>query len=101
MSAWLLWLRRHPGPLWCRYLSLLPREEDMSCLLNFQTEAEQAELQLPELRREAEVQARWWVAVTTRLCFAVFVRLCGLLSPVVVQEREACPACKTKQWPVN
>lgn len=36
MAAWLLWLRQHPGELWRRYLALLPREEDMCCLLNYQ-----------------------------------------------------------------
>lgn len=59
MAAWLLWLRRHPGPLWRRYLSLLPRPGEAPCLLNFRDPAEAAELQLPELMAEAEVQARW------------------------------------------
>jgi len=59
MAAWLLYARQHPAPLWQRYLGLLPKESDMSCLLNYQTPDEVEELQLPELKREAEVQARW------------------------------------------
>jgi hypothetical protein len=60
MAAWLLWLRRHKGYLWRRYLALLPREEDMACLLNFQGPDEMDELQFADLKREAEIQANWW-----------------------------------------
>ena len=59
MAAWLLWLRAHPGPLWRAYLGLLPPEAGACCLLNFHGPEEAAELQVPELMREAEVQARW------------------------------------------
>jgi hypothetical protein len=59
MSAWLLYLRQHPGRLWRTYVSLLPAPCEPCCLLNFQSPDDVAELQLPELRQEAEVQARW------------------------------------------
>lgn len=62
MAAWLLWLRAHPGPLWRRYLSLLPPPGAATCLLNFRGAGDAAELQLPELQAEAEVQARWCAA---------------------------------------
>jgi hypothetical protein len=61
MSAWLLFLRQHAGALWRTYMSLLPAPGEATCLLNFQSGDDVAELQLPELKREAEVQARWWV----------------------------------------
>lgn len=59
MAAWLLWLRKHPGKLWSSYLKLLPKEDEMCCLLNYQSAEEVEELQIGSLKREAEVQARW------------------------------------------
>lgn len=49
MAAWLLWMVQHPGPLWRSYLSLLPAESDMCCLLNY-SQAELEELQVPSLK---------------------------------------------------
>lgn len=59
MSAWLLWLRRHPGDLWRRYITLLPQQYELCCLLNYHLPDEIEALQFAELKREAEVQARW------------------------------------------
>lgn len=59
MTAWLLWLRSHKGDLWRHYLSLLPREADTCCLLNYRLPDELDALQFGDLKHEAEVQARW------------------------------------------
>eukprot|EP00887_Chlorella_sp_A99_P006938 scaffold2.g6938.t1 len=42
LCAWLLWLARHGGPAWRRYAALLPREAEMTCLMNFRPEASAA-----------------------------------------------------------
>lgn len=49
MAGWLLWMARHPSPLWSSYLALLPTESEMSCLLNF-SQAEAEQLQVPRLK---------------------------------------------------
>ena len=38
MSAWLLWLAKHGHGPWGRYVELLPRAEEMTCLMNFTEE---------------------------------------------------------------
>ena len=74
MTAFLMWACISPlGPavlssagrklpnLWASYLSSLPREEEMTCLLSFVNDEELSELQLTHLKEEA-VSQREWVA---------------------------------------
>jgi hypothetical protein len=55
MAGWLLWMVKHPSPLWTSYLALLPTEAEMSCLLNF-SPAEAEQLQVPRLQVCAAAQ---------------------------------------------
>jgi hypothetical protein len=49
MSAWLLWVVKHPSPLWQQYRRVLPAPQDVSCLLTFGPD-DIPELQLPSLQ---------------------------------------------------
>lgn len=47
LAAWLLYIKNHVAPensMWQMYVDLLPKEEDMSCLMNFEPD-ERLELQ--------------------------------------------------------
>ena len=35
LAAWLLWIRRYGNDVWKMYCSLLPRLDDMTCLMNY------------------------------------------------------------------
>jgi hypothetical protein len=82
MAAWLLYVKQlaaEPGslPLWRRYLALLPQEQDMCCLLNY-NRAEAAELQLPGLMvRSLEVIALSVVLVSLAKQGVLFIRICA------------------------
>lgn len=56
LTAWLLWLSKYGSTFWRRYTASLPRESEMTCLLNYSPE-EQPELQW--LANEAAVQHGW------------------------------------------
>jgi hypothetical protein len=53
MAAWLLWVCQQQqhlrGSLWPSYLAMLPQEQQVCCMLNFNQE-EVRELQVPRLQ---------------------------------------------------
>ncbi|KAL3148961.1 hypothetical protein ABBQ32_001818 [Trebouxia sp. C0010 RCD-2024] len=56
LTAWLLWLATHGSKFWKQYIQSLPKEHEMTCLLNYSPE-EQPQLQW--LASEAAAQHTW------------------------------------------
>ncbi|EFN53459.1 hypothetical protein CHLNCDRAFT_136721 [Chlorella variabilis] len=55
LAAWLLWLRRNAQGPWRLYIDLLPREEEITTLMNYRPE-EVGELQSPLLESRAALE---------------------------------------------
>ncbi|KAL4459118.1 hypothetical protein ABPG75_013983 [Micractinium tetrahymenae] len=66
LAAWLLWLKRNAAGPWRLYVDILPKESEMSCLMNY-TEDELAELQSPLLESRARLERQQIAGLHDRL----------------------------------
>lgn len=83
MTAWLLWVLEYSGgALWQQYKAVLPVEQDMCCLLNYNHE-EMQQLQLPSLK----VQLNEWVDVLYHVQSGAVAKLKHAVAKLLYRQR--------------